>query len=126
MRVDPLAEKWRVQQEETCERFGVERVAPDPERNSGVSGNVINGEFFKAGTWPLHGCRYLPTETTTGWYVWAGELSEGADFFKPAHTAHLETWCADAVPYLGLPPGWRFLIAPGHEDVWFDGSLLTA
>ena len=24
----------------------------------------------------------------------------------------------------GLPPGWRFLIAPGHEDVWYDGSLL--
>lgn len=22
------------------------------------------------------------------------------------------------------PPGWRFLIAPGHEDVWFDASLL--
>ena len=75
-----------MQQEKTCERFGVERVAPDPERNSGVSGNVINGEFFKAGTWPLHGCRYLPTETTTGWYVWAGELSEAADFFTNALT----------------------------------------
>jgi hypothetical protein len=27
------------------------------------------------------------------------------------------------MPYLSLPPGWRFLIAPGHEDVWEDQSL---
>jgi hypothetical protein len=26
--------------------------------------------------------------------------------------------------YLGLAPGWRFLIAPGYEDVWFDEILL--
>jgi hypothetical protein len=25
---------------------------------------------------------------------------------------------------LGLPPGWRFLIAPGYLDVWYDASLL--
>lgn len=25
---------------------------------------------------------------------------------------------------LGLAEGWRFLIAPGHEDVWYDASLL--
>jgi hypothetical protein len=26
--------------------------------------------------------------------------------------------------YLALPPGWRFLIATNHEDVWFDAALL--
>ncbi len=116
--VDAVAEKWRTQQLAVCQRFGVERIPPDPQRNSGVSENIINGACYDAGTWPLHGCRYLPTPTTTGWYVWAGDRTDEADFFKPAHTLHLETWCADAVPYLGLPPGWRFLIAPDHEDVW--------
>jgi hypothetical protein len=24
-----------------------------------------------------------------------------------------------------LGPAWRFLIAPGYEDVWFDPSLLN-
>lgn len=24
---------------------------------------------------------------------------------------------------LGLPPGWRFLLADGYEDVWEDASL---
>ena len=28
------------------------------------------------------------------------------------------------LPYLGLAPGWRFLIAPGYEDVWYDEKLL--
>jgi hypothetical protein len=24
-----------------------------------------------------------------------------------------------------LGPGWRFLVAPGQEDVWFDPNLLS-
>lgn len=31
---------------------------------------------------------------------------------------------SDALPYLGLPPGGRFQLATGHEDVWEDISLL--
>jgi len=27
-------------------------------------------------------------------------------------------------PYLARPPGWRVLLAPGQEDVWYDGTLL--
>jgi hypothetical protein len=34
-------------------------------------------------------------------------------------------WCPAVLPYLELPPGWRFLIALGHEDVWEDPSLLN-
>jgi len=26
--------------------------------------------------------------------------------------------------YLGLAPGWRFLVAPNYEDVWEDYDLL--
>ena len=47
-------------------------------------------------------------------------------FFVPLHVVHLDEWCPEVKKYLGLPPGWRFLIAEGHEDVWFDESLLTA
>lgn len=42
----------------------------------------------------------------------------------PLHVAHLGEWCPDAMPYLALPPGWRFLLAPDHEEIWFDPSLL--
>jgi len=27
-------------------------------------------------------------------------------------------------PFLGLPPGFRFLFVPGAVDIWFDESLL--
>ena len=46
------------------------------------------------------------------------------DFFKPLHVAHLDDWCLQIIKYLGLPPGWRFLIAGDYEDVWFDKSFL--
>jgi hypothetical protein len=75
--------------------------------------------------WPLNGLRHPPENDASGWFLWFGkELSQAPDFFKPVHLSHLGELCADAVPYLALPPGWRFLIAPDHEDVWFDRQLL--
>lgn len=73
---------------------------------------------------PLHGLRIAPTAGTTGWYLWVGgDMPREDDAFVPLHVAHLATWCPDALPYLELPPGWRFLVSPGHEDVWFDPQL---
>lgn len=82
-------------------------------------------ESARQGLLPVHGLRLAPEGDTTGWYVWAGdELSEDDDFFKPLCVKHLSDWCPAVIPYLGLPPGWRFVLAPGHEDVWFDEGLL--
>jgi hypothetical protein len=62
---------------------------------------------------------------TCGWYLWAGEgFSEAPDFFEPLHVDHLVGRCPAVLPYLALGPGWRFLMANGHEDVWYDESLL--
>jgi hypothetical protein len=86
----------------------------------GISSNVC------AGILPLNGLRHSPTGDTTGWYIWAGEeLSSAPDFFKPLHAAHLPEWCPAVQKYLGLPPGWRFLLAREYEDVWFDPTLLV-
>src|SRR4051794_29581360 len=75
--------------------------------------------------WPVNGLRHPPEAETTGWYLWAGEeLSEAPDFFLPLHARHLSQWRPQVLPYLLLPPGWRFLIAPGYEDVWYDETLL--
>jgi hypothetical protein len=40
------------------------------------------------------------------------------------HQSHLVERVPELEPLLILPPGMRFLIAPGHEDVWEDLSLL--
>ena len=69
--------------------------------------------------------RHPPTGDTTGWYIWAGEeLLDDADFFEPAHLSHLAGWRPEALAYLALPPGWRFLLAPDQEEVWEDETLL--
>ena len=76
---------------------------------------------------PINGVRSLPKGDTTGGFLWAGEeLSSDPDYFVPLHVEHLDDWRPGLRRYLGLPPGWRFLIDPtaGHEDVWEDRSVL--
>lgn len=107
-------------QQAICQRFGVMYVPAPSWKNVGVARNV------RAGALPINGLRHPPVGESTGWYLWAGEeLSTAPDFFVPLHVEHLAEWCPDVLPYLALPPGWRFLLAPGYEDVWFDPTLLS-
>lgn len=102
-----------------AERFEVRPVLPLPQEKVGVARNV------RGSLWPLNGLRHPAAGDASGWYIWAGEeLSGRDDFFVPLHVSHLQDWRPEVLPYLDLPPGWRFLIAPGYEDVWFDESLL--
>jgi hypothetical protein len=60
-----------------------------------------------------------------GWYLWAGAgWSDDPDFFQPLCVEHLVDRCPLAVPFLGLPPGWRFLTDGTYLDVWFDAGLV--
>jgi hypothetical protein len=111
----------RVQSEQRkiCDRFSTTFDPADLGLNMGIANN------FSAGLLPLNGLRHPATETTSGWYLWAGaELSEANDFFKPIHGYHLLESNAAVLKYLALPPGWRFLVAADYEDVWFDAKLL--
>lgn len=103
----------------TCARFDVEHFPTLPTLKVGIAQDALDGGR------PLNGLRHSPEGDTSGWYIWAGEsFSEAPDYFAPLHASHLGVLCPAAVPYLGLPPGWRFLIAEGYEDVWFDENLL--
>ena len=109
-----------LEQKNICEKYGAIFFESPPELKVGISLNVKNG------LQPLNGLRHPPEGDTTGWYIWAGEdFSDDPDFFVPLHVKHLDEWCPKIVKYLGLPPGWRFLIANGYEDVWEDPSLLN-
>lgn len=106
-------------QKDICSRFGAPFAGCDLNLKVGISRNV------KDGVRPLNGLRIKPEGDTCGWYIWAGEkFSEEPDFFVPLHAAHLEEWAPLILPYLGLPPGWRFLITEAYEDVWEDKQLL--
>ncbi len=101
-------------------------------REQGVLPDLPSG-FLKAGVAlatlgkvPLNGLRHPSEAGTSGWFIWAGEeLSQADDFFDPLHVHHLESRCPEVVRYLALPPGWRFLVAPGQFDVWYDEALLA-
>lgn len=114
-----MHEDWALKQVELCKRFGASPLPTPDGLKAGIARSV------KDGLQPTNGLRIRPKGNTTGWYIWAGEeWSDAPDFFVPLHIHHLVGWCPAVLPYLQLPPGWRFLIAPGHEDVWFDPQLL--
>ncbi|MDO3525187.1 immunity protein Imm33 domain-containing protein [Ralstonia pseudosolanacearum] len=107
------------QQRAVCLQVGAPNVGCNLHQKVGISCNV------KEGLRPLNGLRIQPEGDTTGWYIWAGEeFSEASDFFVPLHVVHLADWAPLVIPYLGLPPGWRFLLTEHYEDVWEDRELL--
>ena len=69
--------------------------------------------------------RIRPYDSVNGWFIWAGDLSDDPEFFLPSCVVHIPEVLPIVLPYLALPAGWRFLLAPGHEDVWFDPELLN-
>ncbi len=106
-------------QRAVCDQHAAPFTPCAPSTKIGISATALRGDL------PLNGLRHPPENGTSGWYIWGGEeLSTAPDFFKPMHIHHLSDQCPEILPYLALPPGWRFLVAPGVEDVWFDKSLL--
>jgi hypothetical protein len=107
------------EQRKICVKFGASCLLPDDRLKIGIS------KTFDPAQFPINGLRHPPEGDTTGWYVWSGEaFSADPGFFVPLHLSHLTDRCPEIVKYLGLGPGWRFLVAPEKEDVWYDPSLL--
>jgi hypothetical protein len=103
-----------------CERIGASFQPSPLWSRAGVAANLVPG------AWPINGLRHPATPDSCGWYLWAGEtLHTDEDFFQPLHVEHLLERSPAVMAYLGLPAGWRFLLAPDHEDVWFDPTLLV-
>ncbi|MGL4552285.1 MAG: immunity protein Imm33 domain-containing protein [Gemmataceae bacterium] len=103
------------QQQAVCRANGAAFDPPAP-------GTVVGIALRTLGRLPIHGVRVPPTETTCGWYLHAGdEPSDADDFYQPLCVEHLPAYCAPALPFVGLPPGWRFMTdGQGFSDVWQD------
>jgi len=109
---------WLARQLEICAKYGASFAPSSDEDKAGVASNTDLR--------PLNGLRHPPEPGTCGWFIWGGSvLSDSPEYFKPYHVAHLQELCPQVLPFLGLSPGWRFLIHGEHVDVWFDDSLLT-
>jgi hypothetical protein len=109
-----MLEDWKDRQLALCTLHNAEPVAVHEDEKLGIARNV------RSGLLPICGERHLPEHGTCGWYIWAGEPSDDPNFFDPVHIAHLEDWCERVMPFLLLPPGWRFIIFDDHYNAWFD------
>lgn len=92
---------------------------PNPDEVLGLALDTLR-------TMPLNGMRYPPAEGGSGWYIWGGDtMQESADFFSPIKIRYLGDYVANLLPFLDLPPGFRFRTdTRGKQKVWFDGGLL--
>jgi hypothetical protein len=108
-------------EDDLCKRLGVAAERP-------TAGSKLGIALSTLGQQPVNGLRHRATETTCGWYIWCGqELSPAYDFFMPLHAEHVQEHLPEVLPYLALPPGYRFQIdGDGWEDVWYDETLLQA
>lgn len=114
-----IYDKVVTEQRELCAKYGAEYLRSSLASKIGISAEALSGIL------PIHGLRHSPKGNTSGWYIWSGEYSEDPDFFSPLHVEHAISESAIFAQYLGLAPGWRFLIGEnGYEDVWFDPGLL--
>lgn len=103
-----------------CSKYGSDYVPVPSSSKIGISEDINSGHI------PINGLRHIPVGDTSGWYLWAGdEPEQSCDYFKPLHIEHLRESHPTLMKFMGLAPGWRFLVAPNHEDVWFDQSLLV-
>ena len=101
-----------------CAQFGTHYCPPPAGTRVGIALKTL-------GKRPLNGMRVEPDGEVCGWYLWAGgEPSSEADFFQPLCVEHVEAQCPLAVPFLALPPGWRFLTDGECVDVWYDAALV--
>lgn len=96
---------YLLQQKDLCDKYSVPCVACGPNEIVGIAKNVVSG--LK----PINALRHAIENDTSGWYIWAGEqFYETDNFFQPMHVKHLHDINPDMIKFLGLPPGYRFLI----------------
>jgi hypothetical protein len=70
------------------------------------------------------GIRNLPDSDGIAWFIYGGELDDSDEFFQTMTVKELEEVFPEALPFLALETGYRFLIDHDeYEDVWREGEL---
>jgi hypothetical protein len=106
-------------QREVCRKYKAAFIAASDD-------SIIGFAKSTKGLTPINGLRHPPAGESNGWYIWCGEtFSDADDFFVPLHTRHLNEDYPQITALLGLPPGYRFLLAGDSLDVWYDSLLMV-
>jgi hypothetical protein len=117
--MDDLRRNIEQAQTAFCVEYATQHVPAPPESKLGFA-------LKTKGKQPINGLRHPVHGETCGWYIWCGQdFSDAPDFFSPIHTKHVYEDYPELEKLLGLPPGYRFLLAGEYLDVWYDESLLS-
>jgi hypothetical protein len=93
-------------------------TVPDP------NAEVMVGWDFDPRNLPFTARHFPPDGPRNGWVLWAGAEPVAYPGYLPVRTGEVIRWLPQVAPYLQLPPGWSFQIAPDYEDVWEEPELL--
>ena len=111
----PLAELI-AEQKLLCEEVGSAYVEVQGDDVIAVAVHTLNKE-------PIVGLRKLPDENNVSWFIYGGELDGAEDFFELISVQELAKEFPEALPYLALDTGYRFMIdSDDYEDVWKEGD----
>jgi len=113
-----IDDKLAKQQRDACARANTNPAFLQP------TDRIAIGRDFDVTRVPINGLRHPPYGDMSGWNIWSGEtLSDDPGYFNVMCYEHLIDKRWEWLQYLALPAGWRFLVAPGYEDMWFDQAL---
>lgn len=101
------------EQKLVCEEFDSAYIKVKEDDVVAVAKHTLDQE-------PIVGLRKKPeTDENICWFIYGGELGDGEDFFETMTVKELEEILPEAIPYLSLETGFRFMIdRDDYEDVW--------
>lgn len=101
------------EQKLVCEEFDSAYIKVNEDDVVAIAKHTLDQE-------PIVGLRKKPDPSDQiAWFIYGGELQEGEDFFETVTVKELENILPDAIPYLALETGFRFMIdRDDYEDVW--------
>lgn len=101
------------EQKLVCEEFDSAYIKVNEDDVVAIAKHTLDKE-------PIVGLRKNPeTDENICWFIYGGELEEGEDFFETVTVKELEEILPEAIPYLSLETGFRFMIdRDDYEDVW--------
>jgi hypothetical protein len=113
---------------EIAEQHGVRPERPYP----APMVRVLLGRTLAPGIRPIYGGRARPQADRgdAGWTIWAThpDMHEASstDGFDIVPVTEVRDRCPEVWPFLALPPGWAFVLAPdGTIDVYEEPELLA-
>lgn len=105
-------------QRQICIKNG---ALPNPPRHS----DTLHIARKTVGMLPINGLRRPSKNGDCGWYIWCGyEPPEESEFFQEMELTPFLKKMPELEKFLALPPGYRFLLAGAHVEVWYDSGLL--